>query len=213
LNKVEFFYGGEKAREATPHPPRSCFFYFSSHASPPVRLEKRKTPYKHWLGTAGTAPVRQDRMQKSPQTLVWHGGTAESPPPAGGETRLKSIPARACRKGCRKGWQRLGKAKLFFDLMPSAVIARSPAEMKPRFGEMEARSMRDATEIQPRWMRDGSEIWRDAGLCKSSQFSRILSKLQRILLSGGFRMLLYSSRTCRAEVRRRRITHHASHTM
>src|SRR5260221_247322 len=44
--------------------------------------------------------------------------------------------------------------------------------MKPRFGEMQARSMRDATEMQPRWMRDESEIWRDAGLCKFSQFSK-----------------------------------------
>src|SRR5260221_12699265 len=66
--------------------------------------------------------------------------------------------------------------------------------MNARFGEMEARSMRDATEMQPRWMRDESEIWRDAGLCKFSQFSRNLSKLRRILLNGGFPVLLRSPR-------------------
>src|SRR5260221_13378561 len=70
--------------------------------------------------------------------------------------------------------------------------------MKPRFAEMKARSMRDETEIQPRWMRDGCEIWRDAGLCKFSQCSRTLSKLQRIILSGEFRVLLHSSRTTRS---------------
>ena len=61
------------------------------------------------------------------------------------------------------------------------------AEMPPRFGETEARSMRDATEMQPRWKRDGSEIWRDASLCKFSQISKNLSKSQESLLSGGFR--------------------------
>jgi hypothetical protein len=79
-------------------------------------------------------------------------------------------------------------------------------------GEIHARCNRDTTEMEARWKRDGSEIWRDAGLCKFSQFSRSLSKLRRILLSGGFRVLLYSPRTCRAEVRRRRITHDASRT-
>ncbi len=47
--------------------------------------------------------------------------------------------------------------------------------------------MRDATEIQPRWKRDGSEIWRDADLYKFSQFSRNLSKSKETWLSGGFR--------------------------
>ena len=35
-------------------------------------------------------------------------------------------------------------------------------------------------------MRDGCEIWRDAGLYKISQFSRNLSKSQETILSGGF---------------------------
>jgi len=65
--------------------------------------------------------------------------------------------------------------------------------MKPRFGEIEARSLRDASEIQPRWMRDESEIWRDAEVCKFSQFSNSLSKLRRILLSGEFLVLFRSS--------------------
>ena len=60
-------------------------------------------------------------------------------------------------------------------------------EMPARFGEMKARSMRDATEMHPRWKRDGSEIWRDAGLYKFSQISRNLSKSQETWLSGGFR--------------------------
>jgi hypothetical protein len=47
--------------------------------------------------------------------------------------------------------------------------------------------MRDATEMDARWMRDGCEIWRDAGLYKISQFSRTLSKSQKTLASGGFR--------------------------
>ncbi len=59
--------------------------------------------------------------------------------------------------------------------------------------------MRDATEIQPRWKRDGSEIWRDAGLCKFSQFSRNLSKLQRINLLVDFVCCFPHSRTCRAK--------------
>src|SRR5438132_4896317 len=58
--------------------------------------------------------------------------------------------------------------------------------MHPRFGEMQARSMRDATEMNARWRRDGCEIWRDAGLYKISQFSRNLSKSQETILSGGF---------------------------
>ena len=59
-------------------------------------------------------------------------------------------------------------------------------EMPARFGEMEARSMRDATEMNARWMRDGCEIWRDAGLYKIRQFSRNLSKSLETILSGGF---------------------------
>src|SRR5260221_10928408 len=81
----------------------------------------------------------------------------------------------------------LSSSQLFFRTSGEAHAASSRDEMPARFGEMKARSMRDPTEMHPRWKRDGSEIWRDAGLYKFSQFSRTLSKLQETCMSGGFR--------------------------
>src|SRR5260221_13615427 len=81
----------------------------------------------------------------------------------------------------------LSSSQLFFRRSGEAHSASRRGEMPARFGEMDARSMRDPTEMHPRWKRDGSEIWRDAGLYKYSQISRNLSKLQEPCISGGFR--------------------------